>query len=63
MARQKVRGRFETREELVAYVWSAYKQTKATVTDIAAAVDVSVTTVHNIIDKKEGLTEYMESLK
>lgn len=49
MGRYLTNGRFESREELVAWIWHQWTNTKANQADIAKQCRVSPTTVANIL--------------
>lgn len=61
--RKPATGRFETREELCAWVWRWYLGTKASATDIAAQCGVTPPTVHKILNTREGYPEEKEVSK
>lgn len=50
-SRRQVTGRFDTHEELAAYVWAVWSNTPAKQADIARQCQVSQTTVSNILKK------------
>ena len=51
MGRYLTTGRFDTREELEAWVWHLWQNTPACQADIARQCRVSPTTVANILKK------------
>jgi hypothetical protein len=53
--RKRITGRFETRAELCAHVWDAYRKTPARIADIARQARVSTSLVSRILDTKEGM--------
>lgn len=52
--RQPATGRFETRAELVDFIWREYLGTARTITDVARAARVGVGTVSRILTTWEG---------
>lgn len=51
MPRHQTTGRFQTRDELIEWVWQAWEKTPACIADIARQCRVSPTTVANILKK------------
>jgi len=49
--RKKTTGRYDSREELVEWIWYYYKETDANLTDISKICKVSTVTVSKILDQ------------
>jgi hypothetical protein len=58
MGRRQSTGRFDARQDLVAFVWARWIDTKSNITDIGIASRVSSQVVANIISSKEGFEEF-----
>jgi hypothetical protein len=52
--RPKTTGKFETRDDLTAYVWSNHLGTMRSMADIARGAQVSASVVSSIINASEG---------
>ncbi len=57
-----ITGRFATREELTCHVWSIYRQQVfPNIRAVAAVCGVRMEVVKAIVQREEGLTDYLAS--